>query len=323
MCGTDNLTFTQEDDFCFLEMMNLCYLIGLLCLVLSIIGSAFAFSAAEICPLNHRNAKEFHKLSTNALFSGTVEEFGDRSPEHRKRSDCWVLVVDDEEPIRRAVGQLLYDKGYQVTACADGQTAIDVALTQRNDGNTAKSVPDCVISDVRMPNMDGIQLLKAMRNHESLQEVPVVLVTAKGMTKDRIEGYNAGADAYITKPFDPDELVAVVDNVIERHETLNGENIAVDDLKKDLDEIKHLLLEEGGGGVGNGWVKSTNVFLAPDEKEVLELLCQGLMTKEIASRTNISKRRVEQLLTRMFRKADVKNRTELVRWAVATGNVNL
>jgi len=301
-------------------MMNLRFLIGALHFFVSVFGSAFAFSSTKVGPSRRQF---FVTQSSNALFAGAIEEFGERSPEYRKRYDCWVLVVDDEEPIRKAVGQLLFDKGYQVTACADGQTALDVALSQRNDGNTDKSVPDCIVSDIRMPNMDGIQLLRAMRNHESLQEVPVVLVTAKGMTQDRIDGYDAGADAYITKPFDPDELIAVVDNVIDRHETLNGDNIGVEDLKKDLDEIKHLLLEEGGGGVGNGWVKSTNVFLAPDEKEVLELLCQGLMTKEIAPKTNLSKRRVEQLLTRMFRKAEVKNRTELVRWAVATGNVNL
>ncbi|KAL3928594.1 MAG: hypothetical protein SGBAC_012586 [Bacillariaceae sp.] len=262
-------------------------------------------------------------LAANALFAGAIEEFGERSPEYKKRSDCWIIVVDDEEPIRKAVGMLLHDKGYRVTACADGQTALDVALRKRNDESTNKSLPDCIVSDVRMPNMDGIQLLRAIRSHDTLQEVPVVLVTAKGMTQDRIDGYNAGADAYITKPFDPDELIAVVDNVIDRHETLNGDNVEVDDLKKYLDEIKYLLLEEGGGGVGNGWVKSTNVFLAPDEKLVLELLCQGFMNKEIVSISNISKRRVEQLLTRMYRKTKVKSRTELVRWALSTGFVNL
>ena len=84
------------------------------------------------------------------------------------------------------------------------------------------------------------------------------------------------------------------------------------------------LLNKGGGGIGmNGYVEQTNVFLAPDEQEILELLCEGLKTKEIAAQTYLSTRRVEQLLTRMFRKTGVKNRTELVRWAVQTGNVRL
>lgn len=254
-----------------------------------------------------------------------VDEFGSRDSIRRKRSNCWVIVVDDEEPIRKAVGQLLYDRGYQVSACGDGNTALKVALGKRTDanGNTINAIPDCIVSDVRMPGMDGIELLKKIRGNSSLLEVPVILVTAKGMTQDRIAGYDSGADAYITKPFEPDELVAVIDNAIVRHETLNGDQIQVDDLRRELDEIKHLLLEEGGGGVGKGWVENTNIFLAPDEKEILELLCKGLMTKEIASKTRLSNRRVEQLLTRMFRKTEAKNRTELVRWAVSTGNVRI
>lgn len=240
----------------------------------------------------------------------------------RKRSDCWIVLVDDEEAIRKAVGQLLFDRGYQVTACSDGTTALQVATSKLSSDGDAM-LPDCIVSDIRMPGMDGIELLRRIRADELLVEVPVVLLTAKGMTQDRIVGYTAGADVYLPKPFDPDELVAIVDSVIDRHETLNGANIQLDDLKKDLNEIKYLLLEKGGGGVGNGWVEQTNVFLAPDEREILELLCQGLMTKEIAGRTHLSPRRVEQLLTRMFRKASVKNRTELVRWAVKTGNVQL
>jgi DNA-binding NarL/FixJ family response regulator len=256
-----------------------------------------------------------------------IQEFGvDSDPLRVTRSECWVVVVDDEEAIRRAVGQFLFDKGYQVTACPDGASALKIATSKQTNSDIAaptQKVPDCVVSDIRMPGMDGIELLKRMREHELLVEVPVVLLTAKGMIQDRIDGYDSGADAYLTKPFDPDELVAIIDNVIDRHETLNGANVKVTDLKSDLDEIKFLLLEKGGGGVGNGFVEQTSVFLAPDEREVLELLCQGLMTKEIAAKTFLSTRRVEQLLTRMFRKTAVKNRTELVRWAVSTGNVRL
>ena len=271
-----------------------------------------------------------------------VDEFQRDSredPMWRKRSERWVIVVDDEEAIRKAVGQLLFDRGYQVTACADGPTALQVATSRkirRRDDDAAKNIlpgedvgdivrkiPDCIVSDVRMPEMDGLELLQRIRADKAILEVPVVLLTAKGMTQDRIAGYNAGADAYLPKPFDPDELVAIVDGVIDRYVQLNGANVQVDDLKRDLDEIKHLLLEKGGGGIGNGWVEQTSVFLAPDEREILELLCEGCMTKEIAAKTYLSTRRVEQLLTRMFRKTGVKNRTELVRWAVKTGNVQL
>lgn len=252
-----------------------------------------------------------------------VQEFGShqRDPKWQERAKRWVVIVDDEEPIRKAVGQLLFERGYQVTACADGPSALKVARSKRaqeGDDQTL-ALPDVLVCDIRMPGMDGLEVLRIVRSDEQLVGVPVILLTAKGLTQDRIDGYNAGADAYLPKPFDPDELITVIDSVIERHETLNAKQVGVDDLQRDLNEIKYLLLEKGGGGVGNGWVQASNVFLAPDESEILEYLCLGLTTKEIAGKTFLSTRRVEQLLTGMFRKVEVKNRTELVRWAVATG----
>jgi len=181
-----------------------------------------------------------------------------------------------------------------------------------------------------MPVMDGLELLRTIRSDKEntvVSNIPVVLLTAKGVTQDRIAGYDAGADAYLSKPFSPEELVAIVDNVIQRAQNLNAENeelhkaVSVGDLKRDVDEIKNLLLHKGGGGIGNGWVAQTNIFLSKDERAVLDLLSRGLMTKEIAVKTHLSTRRIEQLLTGMFRKTGVKNRTELVRWAVSTGNV--
>ena len=284
---------------------------------------ALAFSSGVLKA--HREVYPLSLAAGNENPASRIDEFryaSQEDPMWRKRSECWVIVVDDEEGIRRAVGQLLFERGYQVTACADGPTALQVSRS-KTDHEGAPKLPDCIVSDIRMPGMDGLELLQRIRAEDRLREIPVVLLTAKGMTQDRIAGYNAGADAYLPKPFDPDELVAIVDGVIERHETLNGANIQVDDLKRDLDEIKFLLLEKGGGGVGSGFVEQTNIFLPPDEREILELLCSGLMTKEIAAKTYLSTRRVEQLLTRMFRKTGAKNRTELVRWAVKTGNVQL
>jgi DNA-binding NarL/FixJ family response regulator len=258
--------------------------------------------------------------------ASSVEDFGMRDDQWQQRSNRWVVVVDDEQSIRQAVGNYLSDQGYQVTACADAKTALDVVRSKRRFNKEGAEIirpPDAIVTDIRMPEMDGLELLEQVRSDEVLVGVPVILLTAKGKANDRIAGYKAGADSYLSKPFDPDELLSIIDNCILRHDTLNGENVLIDDLRRELDEIKYLLLEKGGGGVGNGWVEATSVFLTPDERKVLELLCQGLTTKEIASATYLSTRRVEQLLTTMFRKTEVSNRTELVRWAVATGNVQL
>ncbi|GAX14393.1 two-component system, NarL family, response regulator [Fistulifera solaris] len=230
------------------------------------------------------------------------------------RSTKWLVLVDDEASIRQAVGRLLHEKGYQVTACASGESALQ---------RMGEQVPDVIVSDVRMPGgMDGLELLQKIRQDERLVTVPVILLTAKGQTQDRIAGYEAACDAYLTKPFDPDELVSLVDAVLQRQDDA-ATTVSLEELQKDLLEIKQLLLERGGGGVGNGWVQATQVFLAPDERQVLEYLCQGLKNKEIAERVFLSTRRVEQLMTSMFRKTQTKNRTELVRWAVSTGTVQL
>jgi DNA-binding NarL/FixJ family response regulator len=283
------------------------------CLLVVLLQQSSSFLALRQAPVTIDPKTRFHL----DLLSTRVEEFGShrQDPDWQKRSKRWIILVDDEEAIRKAVGQLLSDEGYQVTACADGPTTLEVLLAQRQRSKK----PDVIVSDIRMPGMDGLELLRLIRADESLVEVPVILLTAKGQSQDRIEGYNAGADGYLSKPFDPLELVAMVDGVIERHNIVS-ETVAVEDLQRDLDEIK-FLLQKGGGGIGNGWVEQTNVFLAQDERQVLELLCQGLMNKEIAEQTYLSTRRVEQLLTGMFRKVQVKNRTELVRWAISTGTV--
>jgi DNA-binding NarL/FixJ family response regulator len=264
----------------------------------------------------------------------TMDHFNDDNLQ-KFRSQHWILLVDDEASLRDAVGRMLVNSGYQVTTCQDGSEALRIALNgpSRFDPSATKALstvprssPDAIVSDVRMPVMDGLTLLETIRSSPQLVEVPVVLLTAKGMPQDRVAGYNAGADAYLTKPFDPEELVTVIDSVIQRHERLNNSNnVMLSDLQRDLRDIKYLLLEQGGSGVGTigDRVEATNIFFPPDERQILQLLCQGLMTKEIAERMYMSTRRVEQLLTSMFRKVKVKNRTELVRWAISTGNVKI
>jgi DNA-binding NarL/FixJ family response regulator len=305
-----------------------------LVLVLSpLICSNFVASYQQI-PIRWSRISNLHQFPLKSKSSsvegddadaGSLVEFGShrRNPMWQKRSKRWILLVDDEEAIRKAVGQMLFDQGYQVTACADGSTALHIAVNGRNNSQQ-QGVPDVIVSDVRMPGgMDGLQLLQEIRSNDRLVHIPVILLTAKGQTGDRIAGYHAGADAYIPKPFDPEELVAVIDSVIDRQEELISSSVCLEDLQRDLQEIKTMLLKQGGGGVGNGWVEATRVFLAPDEREVLELLCEGLRTKEIAEKTFLSARRVEQLLTSLFRKTKVKNRTELIRWAVSSGNAQM
>ncbi len=132
------------------------------------------------------------------------------------------------------------------------------------------------------------------------------------------------------KPFDPEELVVMLDQMIQRKRLLqaDGDSISVQELRNDLSEVKGLLeektlLEESTkneiGGLGRG----SHSILSDIEVSILELLCEGYMNKEIASELQYSTSMVEKYLTSMFRKTGCANRTELVRWAVANEYVDI
>ncbi|HEY3908264.1 MAG TPA: ATP-binding protein [Stellaceae bacterium] len=111
-----------------------------------------------------------------------------------------VILADDNADMRDYVGRLLADR-YEVVGVADGGAALAAARRRR---------PDLILSDVMMPRLDGFGLLQAVRNDASLREIPVVLLSARAGEDARVEGLNAGADDYLTKPFAARELVARV-----------------------------------------------------------------------------------------------------------------
>jgi DNA-binding NarL/FixJ family response regulator len=219
-----------------------------------------------------------------------------------------LLLVDDEPGLRTAVQAYLEDEGFQVTTAVDGE-----------DGWTKAQdlLPDLVISDVMMPRLDGYGLLRRLRDDERLGGTPVIFLTAKGMTADRIEGFQAGCDDYIPKPFDPDELVARVHNVVRRQERLLTEaarfaDADIGQMAKQITEIRSLLAT-GGPKKGAAVVKHE---FTPREASVLQLVAEGMMNKEIARRLETSIRNVEKYVSRLFAKTGTASRTELVRYAL-------
>jgi PleD family two-component response regulator len=118
-----------------------------------------------------------------------------------------ILVVDDDPDIVRVVRINLELEGYEVDTAADGVEALERATA---------NPPDLVLLDIMMPRMDGLTALTEMREHPALAGVSVVLLTARGLTEDRVAGLERGADDYITKPFDVEELIARVKAVLRR-----------------------------------------------------------------------------------------------------------
>jgi DNA-binding response OmpR family regulator len=117
-----------------------------------------------------------------------------------------ILVVDDQASVRDLVSTVLASiGGFEVETAADGTDAI-ARLSDDERGGT----PDLVVLDVMMPGIDGFAVLSWLRRHEYLYDLPVVMLTARTERADEGEGWQRGCDAYVRKPFDPQELVEVV-----------------------------------------------------------------------------------------------------------------
>lgn len=216
-----------------------------------------------------------------------------------------LLLVDDEPGLREAVAAYLEDNGFEVTAVASGQAALD---------HLQSHVPDLIITDIMMPQMDGYAFLEQVRQQPHLSHIPIIFLTARGMKRDRIQGYDAGCDAYLSKPFDPDELVAIINNLLRRQAAARDDaepNLA--NLAQQIAELRAMLVQQGARPKPT---PSIQLDLTPREASVLELVVQGLMNKEIASQLNTSVRNIEKYVSRLFVKTGTSSRTELVRFAL-------
>jgi DNA-binding response OmpR family regulator len=120
-----------------------------------------------------------------------------------------VLIVDDNADIRAYLRTILQDK-YRLLEAEDGKHGLDIAR---------EHVPDLIVSDVMMPVMNGLEFCQQVKKDGISSHIPVILLTARALEKHQIEGYESGADAYITKPFSPELLLARIDNLLQsRHQ---------------------------------------------------------------------------------------------------------
>ena len=172
-------------------------------------------------------------------------------------SEAALLLVDDDAPIRRMLERTLTAEGYDVEAAADGGSAL--AAVER-------SVPDAIVLDVTMPGMDGLSVTRRLRA-KGLR-VPILLLTARDAVHERVAGLDAGADDYLVKPFDADELAARVRALLRRNAP--AETLAFADLT----------LESGVARRAG-----RELALTPREAELLALLlrnARGVVTRELA-----------------------------------------
>ncbi len=132
------------------------------------------------------------------------------APEDTEANELLVLIVEDNADLRKLIRSILEDN-YRIMEASDGLEGLQMAT---------EHVPDLIISDVMMPKMDGLQLCAEIKNHQKTAHVPVVLLTAKASKEHKIEGLQQGADDYLVKPFEREELIARINNLIDMRKKL-------------------------------------------------------------------------------------------------------
>lgn len=118
-----------------------------------------------------------------------------------------ILIVDDDLETLRLLGMMLQRKGYEIIAANSGETAISMVK---------KELPDLIVLDVMMPVIDGYQVAREIRNDPVTAQIPILMFTSKSQIDDKVTGYDAGADDYLTKPVHPAELTAHVKSLLSR-----------------------------------------------------------------------------------------------------------
>jgi DNA-binding NarL/FixJ family response regulator len=201
-----------------------------------------------------------------------------------------LLLIDDDPNLILLVKDYLEFRGYEVLTADNGKEALNLL---------SLNLPDMIICDIMMPEMDGYALIENVRQDQRTSWIPVLFLSARGQSQDRIKGLNLGADVYMVKPFEPEELVAQVES--------------------SLKQTNRLLLHTDSTGDDNSAIQvPATVELTPTELKVVQLVARGLANREIALQMNVSQRTIESHVSNMLGKTGLSNRTELARWAIET-----
>ena len=206
------------------------------------------------------------------------------------RNSSRIMVIDDEEKLLLAIKRYLVTKGFQVIVCESGKAALQKLNNEKID---------LIVIDILMCDLNGYDLVKKLSTLPRIGHIPFIFLTAKGMTEDRIKGYNMGCKAYLGKPFDPEELVAIIDNILcDRKNIQNILNIKneIQRLRNDIFKINALEKYK------NFTTREINILLA---------VSNGLTNKDISQKLNVSVRNVENYITRLLHKTKSTNRVIL------------
>jgi len=217
-----------------------------------------------------------------------------------------ILIVEDHVPLLRLLAKCLQQAGYDVMTARHVHEAA---------GHLAEVVPDVIVSDIMMPGGDGYALVEQVRASPRTDLIPIVFLTAKVSRTDRIKSLRAGVDAYLTKPFEPEELVASIENILARIRLTHRRVAALAMAGRSAAAVEPTV--PSGLGDGSRPQSASHTAIAPSseltetEQRVALLVAQSLPNKEIASTLGISYRTVETHISHILGKKHLANRVEL------------
>ncbi|MDC0584812.1 response regulator transcription factor [Bacteroidales bacterium] len=200
-----------------------------------------------------------------------------------------ILIIEDDTALMQTIDDLLTIEGFEVYNAKNGVVGVQKAQ---------EIIPDIIISDIMMPDLNGIEVLKQLRKLASTSLIPFIFLTAKSTLEDLRTGMQLGADDYITKPFNNDDLINAVKIRLERHSKI---------------------LSSGKKNQANVVLPKSIEQLTKREKEIIKYFCKGLSMTSIADSLHISFHTVDSHRRNIERKLKLKNIPSLVNFAVKYG----
>lgn len=204
-----------------------------------------------------------------------------------------ILVIEDEAETLKNLVLMLEMEGYQPLSAPNGRAGVETAR---------RELPDVILCDVSMPELDGYGVLEALRNDSATVSIPFIFLTAKGDKKDLRTGMNLGADDYLTKPASAEDVLSAIESRLQRKAANERATLEQADLTPDFSSSKPL---EALG-------------LTPREAEVLLWVAQGKSNADIAGILGCAENTVKVHLARVFEKVGVENRNAASMLAVDT-----
>ncbi|WP_416673519.1 response regulator [Egbenema bharatensis] len=212
-----------------------------------------------------------------------------------------ILVADDDLGTRLSIGDYLELCGYSVVSAENGQKALEMVDDYQ---------PHLIVTDITMPLMDGYELVRQVRRQPAFRLLPVIFLTARTNVEERIRGYRLGCDVYLPKPFELEELGAVVRNLLERSQMIESE---WRQRVRSNDPEEERTTQPESKPVST---LTLDIELTPREQEVLVVVVEGLSNGQIGDRLHLSPRTIEKHVSSLLRKTETNNRAELVRFAL-------